>query len=58
VLIHALDPVYIASKVSYTSVSDIVNMFDVIDHTVSGLKGLGGVETKGSYRIGIPKLKL
>jgi spore coat assembly protein len=58
VLIHALDPVYIAAKVSYTSVSEMVNMFDVIDHTVSGLQGLGGVESKGSYRIGVPKLKL
>ncbi len=54
ILIHALDPVYIASKVSYTSVKETIDIYDVISHTVSGLQGLGGIESKGSYRIGVP----
>lgn len=56
ILIHALDPVHIAAKVSYTSIKETVNMVDVISHTISGLKGMGGIESRGSYRIGLPSL--
>lgn len=58
ILIHALDPVHIASKVSYTSIKETINMVDVISHTVSGIKGIGGIESRGSYRIGLPNLSL
>ncbi|MFD2611559.1 sporulation peptidase YabG [Paenibacillus gansuensis] len=57
ILIHALDPVYIAAKASFTSIKDTINIYDVINHTISGMEGLGGIETRGSYRIGLPKLK-
>lgn len=57
VLIHALDPLYIAAKVSFTSIKDTVQIMDVIHHTMSGLDGLGGIETKGSFRFGVPKVK-
>jgi spore coat assembly protein len=56
VLIHALDPLYIAAKVSLTSIKDIVHMKDIIKHTMSGLEGLGGMETRGSHRMGVPGL--
>jgi spore coat assemly protein len=57
VLIHALDPLYIAAKVSFTPIKDTVQLMDVIPHTMSGLDGLGGIETRGCYRMGLPKLK-
>ncbi|MDF2926281.1 MAG: sporulation peptidase YabG [Paenibacillaceae bacterium] len=57
VLIHALDPLYIAAKVSFTSIRETVQMMDIVEHTMSGLEGLGGIETRGSYRLGVPKLK-
>jgi spore coat assembly protein len=56
ILIHALDPVYIAAKSAFTPLKDTVNIFDVITHTVSGLKGLGGIETRGNFRIGLPRI--
>ncbi|WP_128896603.1 sporulation peptidase YabG [Longirhabdus pacifica] len=56
ILIHALDPVQIACKTSYTSIQESVNMVDVISYTISGLKGIGGIETRGNYRIGLPNL--
>lgn len=56
ILIHALDPVYIAVKSAFTPVRDTVNIYDVISHTVSGLKGLGGIETRGNFRVGLPKV--
>lgn len=57
VLIHALDPLYIAAKVAFTSIKDTVQMMDIVEHTMSGLEGLGGIETRGSHRLGLPKLK-
>lgn len=57
VLIHALDPVYIATKASLTSIRDTIHVGDVIKTTISGTQGVGGIETRGSYRIGLPKLQ-
>ncbi|MEW9702445.1 sporulation peptidase YabG [Paenibacillus sp. SI8] len=57
VLIHALDPLCIAAKMSYTSVKDTISMLDIVDLTVTGLEGMGGVETRGSYRMGIPGIQ-
>jgi spore coat assembly protein len=57
VLIHALDPLCIASKVAYTSIKDTISMLDIVDLTVTGLDGLGGLESKGSYRMGIPGIR-
>ena len=55
ILIHALDPVYIAAKASFTSIRDTVNLNDVLNHTISGIQGVGGIETRGSFRIGMPR---
>ncbi|WP_027415760.1 sporulation peptidase YabG [Aneurinibacillus terranovensis] len=53
--IHTLDPVYIAEKVAYTSIRQSVNMFEMIKNTITGLDGVGGLETKGSFRFGVPR---
>ncbi len=58
ILIHALDPVQVAARISYTSMKETITMMDVYDKTVSGVKGIGGIESKGSYRVGIPNFKL
>lgn len=52
--IHALDPVYIVAKIGYTPFMDQINVWDVLRNTLSGEKGLGGVETKGVLRTGMP----
>ncbi|MBB5174914.1 sporulation peptidase YabG [Texcoconibacillus texcoconensis] len=52
--IHALDPVYIAAKVSLTPIMERVGMWDVLKHTLTGDKGLGGMETEGMMRRGVP----
>lgn len=57
VLIHALDPVYIAAKASLTSIRDTIHVSDVLNNTISGTQGVGGIETRGSYRVGLPKLQ-
>lgn len=57
IMIHALDPVYVAVRASYTSVKDTVKIGEISPHTMSGIDGVGGIETRGSYRIGMPKWK-
>lgn len=52
--IHALDPVYIVAKISFTSFMNQVNVWDVLRNTLTGEKGLGGIETKGVLRTGMP----
>jgi len=52
--IHALDPVYIMGKVAYTSFMERVKVWDVLRNTLTGEKGMGGVETRGLLRTGLP----
>jgi spore coat assembly protein len=54
VLIHALDPLCIAARVAFTPIRDTVNVADVISLTHSGFEGMGGIESRGSFRKGIP----
>ncbi|WP_372631876.1 sporulation peptidase YabG [Cohnella sp.] len=57
IMIHALDPVYVAVRAAFTPFRDTINITDVIAHTISGKQGVGGIETMGRYRIGVPNLK-
>lgn len=57
VLIHALDPLCVAAKVAFTPIRETVNIVDVIGLTHSGLEGIGGIESQGSYRRGVPKMQ-
>ncbi len=52
--IHALDPVYIVSKICFTSFMERVHVSDVLRNTLSNEGGLGGVETRGLLRTGMP----
>jgi spore coat assemly protein len=52
--IHALDPVYIVAKISYTSFMERINVWDVLRNTLTGDEGLGGIETRGILRTGMP----
>lgn len=56
--IHALDPVYLVSKICFTSFMDRVNVWDVLRNTLAGSEGIGGVETKGILRTGMPYNKI
>lgn len=55
VLIHCLDPVFVCEKVAYTGVDKVVSITDVIENTITGIKGVGGLQTRGKYREGYPK---
>ncbi|MFA5383739.1 MAG: sporulation peptidase YabG [Eubacteriales bacterium] len=55
VLIHAFDPVFVVEKIAYTSIYDPISLKDIISGTITGFPGIGGIETRGKYRMGIPK---
>jgi spore coat assembly protein len=57
VLIHALDPLCVAAKVAFTPIRDTVNVAGVISLTHSGFEGMGGIESRGSFRRGIPQFQ-
>lgn len=57
IMIHALDPVYVAVRAALTPFRDTIDIADVISHTISGIQGVGGIETMGKYRIGLPSMK-
>ncbi|QKS69635.1 sporulation peptidase YabG [Paenalkalicoccus suaedae] len=53
--IHALDPVYLVSKISLTPFMERVGLWDIFKTTFSGEEGLGGLETIGCMRRGVPR---
>ncbi|NJD01780.1 MAG: sporulation peptidase YabG [Ruminiclostridium sp.] len=53
-LIHALDPVRVSQKIAYTGIDRILTAEEVIENTISGKNGIGGVQTRGKYREGFP----
>lgn len=55
VLIHCLDPVFVCEKIAFTRIDKIVSIPEVIESTITGLRGIGGLQTRGKYREGYPK---
>lgn len=55
VLIHAYDPVFIVERLAYTSINESVSIKDIVNTTITGIDGVGGIETRGRYRLGYPK---
>ena len=54
VLIHCLEPVFITEKVAFSPIDKLVSIKDVIDSTITGIKGIGGFVTRGKLREGRP----
>jgi spore coat assembly protein len=55
VFIHAYDPVFIAEKVAFTPIDKTVDVNAAIAASVTGIEGVGGIETRGRFRLGLPK---
>ncbi len=55
IFIHAYDPVFIAEKVAFTPINKTLDVSDAIAASVTGVEGVGGVETRGTFRLGLPK---
>ena len=55
IMIHALDPVFVVEKIACSRIDVVVPMDEVIEQTVTGIKGVGGLETRGKFRWAMPK---
>lgn len=55
VLIHCLDPVFICEKIAYANIEKVVSIQEALSTTITGTKGIGGLQTRGKYREGFPK---
>lgn len=55
IFIHAYDPVFIAEKVAFTPINKTVDVSDAVTASVTGIEGVGGLETRGKFRLGLPK---
>lgn len=55
IFIHCYDPVFVAEKVAFTPISQTVAINDAITSSITGIDGVGGVETRGKFRLGLPK---
>jgi len=54
VMIHAYDPVFVMEKIAYTSIYDPISIKDIIAGTITGFDGIGGMESRGKFRLGLP----
>ncbi len=57
VFIHALDPLLIVEQIAFTPLDQVADTKSLILNTVTGIRGIGGIQTKGKLRTGIPKTK-
>ncbi|MFW5991788.1 MAG: sporulation peptidase YabG [Halanaerobiaceae bacterium] len=53
-LLHFLDPVMVVEKVAYTSFREVLQVKEVINTTITGEGGIGGIETRGKLRLLYP----
>lgn len=53
-LIHALDPVRVCQKIAFTGIDKVLDADEVIENTITGKTGIGGIQTRGKYREGFP----
>ncbi|KLU62065.1 sporulation-specific protease YabG [Peptococcaceae bacterium CEB3] len=54
-LIHAFDPVFIVERIAFTPIDQMISVKEVLTHTITGMDGVGGIETRGQLRRGYPR---
>ncbi|MEA4848161.1 MAG: sporulation peptidase YabG [Clostridiaceae bacterium] len=54
ILIHALDPGMLCKQIAFTPIDTTAPIEDVLKGTTSGVKGIGGIQTRGKFRAGMP----
>ena len=54
VLIDMMDPMIVAQTIALTPVDEYVPLENILSNTREGINGIGGLQTKGQYRVGMP----
>lgn len=55
IMIHALDPVFIVEKIACSRIDIVVPIEEILEQTITGIKGIGGFETRGKFRWAMPR---
>lgn len=55
ILIHALDPGMLCRQIAYMPIDRVAPLEEVLKGTMTGLEGMGGIQTRGKLRAGMPK---
>ena len=50
ILIHCLDPVFLCEKIAYANIGKVVSIQEGLENTITGTRGIGGLQTRGKYR--------
>ena len=58
IMIHALDPVFVVEKIACSRIDVVVPIEEIIEQTVTGIKGVGGLETRGKFRWAMPRTNI
>jgi spore coat assembly protein len=53
--IHMYDPVKVAEAISFTDIGDVARVDAVVAKSITGATGIGGVDTRGTYRNAMPQ---
>lgn len=56
VLIDMMDPLIVAETVAFTPVDEFISISNIISNTREGISGVGGIQTRGAFRTGMPGL--
>ncbi len=57
ILIHALDPLLIAQNIAFTSFYEKIKLPEFLEDTMTGARGIGGLQTRGKLRLGHPRIR-
>jgi len=57
IMIHNFDPLLVVKALAFTSIGEVVDPGEVIARTISGYRGIGGIETWGCFRLVFPPIK-
>lgn len=49
-----MDPIIVAESIAYTPVEEFVSISNILSNTREGINGIGGIQTRGTYRTGMP----
>lgn len=55
ILIHCLDPVFLCERIAYSNIGKVVSIQEALENSITGTRGIGGLQTRGKYREGFPK---
>ncbi len=54
ILIHALDPGMLCKQIAFAPIDKTPPIENILRGTMSGAKGIGGIQTRGKFRAGMP----